>query len=97
MPIFFGDVPRYYVTFGEVKVKGVPVPRELPAAYAKMDSLFLLTRKARRMEADAVINVRLWTKRKNSFTLGEAIKFAEFPREGTKANPVQARTTIASD
>lgn len=97
IPIYFGDVPRYYLSLGEIEVKGVPVPKELPAAYSIQDSLYFLTHKALRRDADAIINVRFLTKRKKPFTIGEAIKFADFPPLGTEAHPIQVSTAAIVD
>lgn len=80
IPIYFGDVPRYYVSLGTVTVKGTPIPQSIPAEYAKLDSLSKLTIKAKKkFNPDALINVHFWTKSKKAFTVGEAVSFIQFP------------------
>lgn len=80
IPIYFGDVPRYYITLGTVEVEGIPISKNVPIEYRKKDVLAKLTAKARkRFDPDALIKVHYWTKSKKAFTNGEAVKFIDYP------------------
>lgn len=94
LPIYFGDIPQYYQFIQQVKVKGTPVPRELPQEYTKVDALFQLTSKARRVGADALVNVHMWTTRKKVYTIGDAIRLAHLPYDGTEESPVVLKSTL---
>lgn len=84
VPIYFGDVPRYYTSLGTVQVKGMPIPRKVPSEYAKLDSLQKLTKKATaKYTPDAIINVHYWTKSKKAYTVGEAIRWVDLGAAGT--------------
>ncbi|MCL4217522.1 MAG: hypothetical protein KJ052_11035 [Candidatus Hydrogenedentes bacterium] len=77
MPVYFGDVRRYYVSLGEVKTKGTPFTAPVPDAYKRYDSLAKLTKKATKLGADALINVHIWTKSKKAYTQAEMVKFVD--------------------
>ncbi len=79
IPIYFGDVPRYYASLGSIKKQGVPITQKVPPAYAKLDVLFRLSRIAMKRGADALINVHIWTKSKKSYTEGEMVRFLNLP------------------
>lgn len=80
LPIYFGDVPRYYVVIDELMAVGVPAVQRVPSEYAMLDGLASLTTMAREKtpDADAIINVRLFTTANKRFVYGEAVKFANF-------------------
>ena len=81
IPVFFGETPRYYETLGEITIEGRHFSQKIPAEYAVTDALSKLCFLARREGADALINVRLWTKRRKAFTVGEMVRFAALPPE----------------
>ncbi len=79
IPIFFGDVPMYYVTIGHVRVEGPPLSHKLPPEYSEYDTMHKMTKIASENNADAIINVRLWTKTQKPYAKGEMIRFVHFP------------------
>lgn len=83
IPIYFGDIPRYYVSLGTITVKGYPIPQDVPPEFTKLDALSKLSEKAgAKFNPDALINVHFWTKSKKAFTVGEAVRFVQFPDSG---------------
>ena len=83
MPIYFGEAPRYYIRMGELKVEGMPEYRDIPAQFREKDPLFKLTKKARKHGADALVNVRMWTRRQKVHTRAEMVKFADIREAST--------------
>ena len=90
LPVYFGDVPRYYVSLGELRVEGMPMTQDMPPAYAKIDPLAKMTKKARKKGADALINVHYWTRRKKAITRGEMVQFLDLPTEAPEEPPAPA-------
>ena len=75
VPVYFGDIPRYYISLGEVEVDGMPMYFPIPVDYKEQDAIYELSEEARELGADAIIKVRLWTKRKEYYTTGEMVRF----------------------
>ncbi len=78
LPIYFGDIPKYYQVLGPVQVKGVLQTQELAPEYAQSSSLYALTNLAQKLyNPDALINVTYETTTRNAFTVGTAVRFIE--------------------
>src|SRR5690606_28106397 len=79
IPIFYGDIPVPYERLGELRQSGVP--QEYSSVqqryYADFDSLSILSKKAQKQGADALINVNYRKKGRNMVTEAEMIRFTE--------------------
>ncbi|MCP4639216.1 MAG: hypothetical protein GY851_02215 [bacterium] len=87
IPVYFGDVPRYYVVVQEARVKGGPVSQPVHPRFAKTskDSLRILSRRVSTYRSteesrrpNAVVNARLWTKSKKAYTKADLVQIMEF-------------------
>jgi hypothetical protein len=79
IPVYFGDIRRYYTTLGTVEVLGLPYTSKPAPGWESGDAILGLTNRALASGADAIINVRYRTRNGRKFyTEGELVKFGSF-------------------
>lgn len=88
IPIYFGDVRKYYRPLKKIKAKGSPYMHAQPIGAVPKDSLKKLTEKARKANGNAIVNVHIITKRKKTITRGEVVRTLDFD-EKAEAPPVR--------
>jgi hypothetical protein len=81
IPVYFGDIRRYYTSFGTVEIitEAPPHTSKSPSGWELDDAILGLTNRALASGADAIINVRYRTRNGRKFyTEGELVKFGSF-------------------
>lgn len=90
-PIFFGDAPLYYISMGKLTVKGFPrIDPDTVMPPGTVDALALLSVQAKKLGADAIANVHMWTKRKRMRVTAELVRKADLPVNDAGFMQVQA-------